>query len=116
MIPLITALVPLISNNYNHTDPLSEIFCYLIVKKYDDGSTDVIGMLEKIFLSFIPFFITVFLEIYFILRILYYFWKNREERPAFVDIRKLIIYPLFLVLLWSWIMTERFYELLSGGE
>ncbi|KAL4479575.1 hypothetical protein ABPG72_018561 [Tetrahymena utriculariae] len=86
------------------------------VKEYDDGSTDVIGIIEKFAFSFIPYIVTVLLEIYFISSVLYFFWKNEEARPKFVDIRKLLAFPILLLFLWCWIITERFYELISGGQ
>ncbi|KAL4470663.1 hypothetical protein ABPG72_001774 [Tetrahymena utriculariae] len=113
--PLFLATIPFFFDNYNHTQPLQEVMCFLIIKSNPDGSNDVAGVVLKIFLSFIPFFLTVFLEIYFISRIFHNFYKNKAETHS-VEIKKLILYPLFLVVSWIWIMFERFYELVTGGD
>lgn len=88
--------------------------CFLIIK--DGNNTDIVGIVEKIVLSMVPFLLTIILEIYFVVRILFEFFKNRELDQKSINIKYLILYPLFLVLFWSWIMFERFYELVSNGE
>ncbi|KAL4465206.1 hypothetical protein ABPG74_001920 [Tetrahymena malaccensis] len=116
LFPLVSAIIPIITQNITHVQPIYEISCYMSVKEYDDGSKDVIGIIEKFAFSFIPYIVTVLLEIYFISSVLYFFWKNEEARPKFVDIRKLLAFPILLLLLWCWIIAERFYELISGGQ
>ncbi|EAR83503.1 G protein coupled glucose receptor regulating Gpa2 protein (macronuclear) [Tetrahymena thermophila SB210] len=114
-LPLIISLIPLITGNYDHTEPLKDVMCFLIVKSYDEGSYDTTGMVLKIALSFIPFVTTIFLELFFVLRILYQFYINNDQ-VYLVNIKNLILYPSILIISWIWIMFERFYELVTDGD
>ncbi|EAR83499.2 transmembrane protein, putative (macronuclear) [Tetrahymena thermophila SB210] len=114
-LPLIISSIPLITSNYDHTEPLKDVMCFLIVKSYDKGSYDTTGMVLKIVLSFIPFVTTIFLELFFVLRVLYQFYKNKDQ-IYLVNIKSLILYPSILIISWIWIMFERFYELATDGD
>ncbi|KAL4429233.1 hypothetical protein ABPG74_022113 [Tetrahymena malaccensis] len=114
-LPLLIATIPLITDNYNHTEPLKDVMCFLIVKSYDQGSYDTTGMVLKIILSFVPFATTIFLELFFVLRVLYQFYKNKDQL-SLVNIKSLILYPSILIISWIWIMFERFYELITDGN
>ncbi|KAL4429235.1 hypothetical protein ABPG74_022115 [Tetrahymena malaccensis] len=115
LLPTIIAIIPFITSNYGHTEPLSEIMCFLIVKKYDDESKDTTGIILKIILSFIPFIASISFELFFVIRILYDFHKKKGQKYI-VNIKSLVLYPVILILLWIWIMFERFYELSTGGQ
>ncbi|KAL4470666.1 hypothetical protein ABPG72_001777 [Tetrahymena utriculariae] len=115
VLPLILSSIPLITNNYNHTEPLKDVMCFLIVKSYDKGSYDTIGMVQKIILSFVPFVTTIFLEVFFVLSVFYQFYKNKDQIYQ-VNIKSLILYPSILIISWIWIMFERFYELITDGN
>lgn len=59
--------------------------------------------------------ITLFLDIYFIGCILKaYIRRDTENIPT--EVRNLVLYPIIFLFSWIWIMTERFYEMVTDGD
>jgi len=74
-----------------------------------------VGIVLKVFLSLIPFLITLILDIYFIGCILKeYIRRDKEHIPT--EVRNLVLYPIIFLISWIWIMTERFYEMITDGD
>ncbi|KAL4472527.1 hypothetical protein ABPG74_018476 [Tetrahymena malaccensis] len=115
ILPLLISVIPITNDRYSNANPFQQVMCVIVSLKYPDGELDYFGIIQKLILSYVPFFVTIILEVFIIVRIFINFRKN-EQVIDINEIKYLVLYPLFLALSQVWILYQRFYEMITNGD
>ncbi|EAS00923.2 slime mold cyclic AMP receptor (macronuclear) [Tetrahymena thermophila SB210] len=115
VLPLFFSIVPLALDRYNRLQPIENVMCFLSLSE-EDGSTDYLGILLRVFLYYTPFVIVLIFDMFSVIRIYSFFHKNKIETSDKRDIRNLMLYPIVLFLSWIWIIIERVTEVIKNED
>lgn len=85
--------------------------CFLVTRE-DNDRRDYLGIFLRLFLCYIPFCLVLLFDVFTVLRIYIYFYKNKMNFHE-KDIRNLALYPLVLFLSWIGVIIKVIMEVFN---